>query len=63
MAATSRLFGGIEAGGTKFICAVGETPQILQASASIPTTTPTPTSSQVTAFFRPYAVRSLGLAT
>lgn len=62
MAATSRLFGGIEAGGTKFICAVGETPQAIQASTSIPTTTPTATLSQVIAFFQPHVVRSFGLA-
>jgi fructokinase len=62
MAATSHLFGGIEAGGTKFICAVGQTPQTIHVSASIPTTTPTATLSQVIAFFRTYVVRSLGLA-
>jgi fructokinase len=63
MAPTSPLLGGIEAGGTKFICAVGETPQRMQAATSIPTTTPTATLRQAIAFFRPYAVRSLGLAT
>jgi fructokinase len=62
MAATSHLFGGIEAGGTKFVCAVGQTPQRIHASMSTPTSTPTATLSQVIAFFRPYVVRSLGLA-
>jgi fructokinase len=57
------MIGGIEAGGTKFVCAVASTPQSIQASTSIPTTTPTATLSQVIAFFRPYALRSLGLAT
>ena len=63
MAATSRLYGGIEAGGTKFVCAVGETPQAIQASTSIPTTTPTATLNQVITFFRSYPIQRLGLAT
>ena len=57
------LYGGIEAGGTKFICAVGAAPQAIRASTSIPTTTPGETLAQVSAFFRPYAVCRLGLAT
>src|SRR5262245_53594921 len=54
VAATSYLYGGIEAGGTKFVCAVGKTPHTIQASTSIATTTPTATLSQVIAFFQPY---------
>ena len=61
--ATAWLYGGIEAGGTKFVCAVGETPQSIQASTVISTTTPTVTLRQVIAFFRRYPIRSLGLAT
>jgi fructokinase len=61
--ATSHLYGGIEAGGTKFVCAVAETPQTIQAATSIATTMPTATLSQVIAFFQPYGVQSLGLAT
>jgi len=57
------LSGGIEAGGTKFVCAVGDTPHTIQALTSIPTTTPTETLARVIAFFRPYALCSLGLAT
>jgi fructokinase len=56
MVATPRLYGGIEAGGTKFVCAVGQTPQTIQASTVIPTTTPTATLNQVIAFFQPYAI-------
>jgi fructokinase len=63
MTATAGLYGGIEAGGTKFVCAVGETPQAIQASTSIPTTTPAATLSQVIAFFRSYPIHRLGLAT
>lgn len=46
------LFGGIEAGGTKFICAVGTDPYNLQAQTCIPTTTPPETLSRVVDFFR-----------
>jgi fructokinase len=61
--AISRVYGGIEAGGTKFVYAVGETSQTILALTSIPTTTPTETLAQVIAFFRPYQPYSLGLAT
>jgi fructokinase len=63
MATATYLYGGIEAGGTKFVCAVGEAPQAIHTSTVIPTTTPTATLSQVIAFFRAYSIRSLGLAT
>jgi fructokinase len=63
MAATSHLYGGIEAGGTKFVCAVGETPQAIQASTVIPTMTPTATLNRAIAFFRSYPIHGLGLAT
>jgi fructokinase len=63
MAPAAHLFGGIEAGGTKFICAMGEAPQTIHISTSIPTTTPTATLAQVIAFFQPYTLCSLGLAT
>jgi fructokinase len=56
------VYGGIEAGGTKFVCAVGEAPQTIHASTWIPTTTPTETLKQVIAFFQPYALGRLGLA-
>src|SRR5690554_5562689 len=46
------LFGGIEAGGTKFICAVGSGPGELRAEARIPTTTPEETLKEVVSFFR-----------
>ena len=46
------LFGGIEAGGTKFVCAVGTDPNNLRAQVRIPTTTPAKTLGQVVDFFR-----------
>ncbi|MBE9067806.1 ROK family protein [Leptolyngbya cf. ectocarpi LEGE 11479] len=46
------LFGAIEAGGTKFVCAVGASPDDLRAEIRIPTTTPTETIAQVIDFFR-----------
>ena len=34
------LYGGIEAGGTKFVCAVGKGPNDIRARVQFPTTTP-----------------------
>src|SRR5487761_334708 len=44
-------FAGIEAGGTKFVCAVGTGPDDLRARAVLPTTTPEATLREVIAFF------------
>lgn len=45
------VFGSIEGGGTKFVCAVGDSKNI-QAETRIPTTTPDETMNQVIAFFK-----------
>lgn len=49
------LFGGIEAGGTKFVCAVGTGPDDLRAETRFPTTTPEETIGQAIAFFKEQA--------
>lgn len=45
------LFGGIEAGGTKFVCAVGAGPGDLRARTQFPTTTPDETIARAVDFF------------
>src|SRR5260370_33502755 len=44
-------FGGIEAGGTKFVCAVGSHPDDLEA-VEFPTTTPQETIQNLVGFFQ-----------
>ena len=46
------LWGGIEAGGTKFVCAVGTGPHDLRAEVRFPTTTPTETLGRAIRFFQ-----------
>ena len=48
----SKLFGGIEAGGTKFVCAVGTGPDDIRAETRFPTTTPEETIGRSIAFFQ-----------
>ncbi len=49
------LFGGIEAGGTKFVCMVARSPLDISDEARFPTTRPEETIPSVLDFFRPYA--------
>ena len=49
--------GGIEAGGTKFVCAVGTGPDDVRAEARFPTTTPEETIGRALAFFREQEAR------
>jgi fructokinase len=62
----SALYGGIEAGGTKFVCAIGSGPEDVLAETSFPTTTPDETLKRTAEFFRRAAgrrkLRSLGIA-
>ncbi len=48
---TKNIYGSIEGGGTKFICAIGASQNII-AETRIPTTTPGETMRQVVAFFK-----------
>lgn len=59
---TMSLFGGVEAGGTRFVCAIGSSPDRLEAEASFATTTPQETINQAIAFFQEYQRRELLLA-
>ncbi|MDQ6705021.1 MAG: ROK family protein [Acidobacteriota bacterium] len=52
---TQPLYGGIEAGGTKFICAVGSGPRDLVARIEFPTTSPKETIARTVVFFRGHA--------
>ena len=48
----NKLFGGIEGGGTKFICAVGTSPDDIRRETRIPTTTPDETLGGAISFFQ-----------
>ena len=58
---TEKLYGGIEGGGTKFNCAVGNGPDNILAEARFPTTTPAETIGQVCDFFEPYVSQLQGI--
>jgi fructokinase len=51
------LYGGIEGGGTKFVCMVASDPENIVAETRFPTTTPAETLAQAVAFFEPYVQR------
>jgi fructokinase len=55
----ARLFGAVEAGGTKFVCAVGDEGGNLLAEARFPTADPASTLSRVREFFVEHS-RALG---
>ncbi len=59
------LLGGIEAGGTKFVCAIGHPPDEIHAVERFPTTTPEETIGRTVEFFRaqPQLPDSIGIAT
>lgn len=61
-----RVFGGIEAGGTKFVCAVGSGPDDIRAETRFSTTTPEETIGKAIRFFKEYSAShplvSIGVA-
>jgi len=59
---SSPLLGGLEGGGTKFLCVVGRGPHEVLAEARIATTTPQATLAEVVDFFRLQSARHGALA-
>lgn len=59
----NRLFGAIEAGGTKFVCAVSDKDLNIIKKDSFPTTVPEETMKSVLDFFRPFKekIHSVGV--
>jgi len=57
------LYGGIEAGGTKFVCTIGTGPDNVLAMTRIQTTTPVETTQKVIGFFReqPEPPKAIGI--
>jgi fructokinase len=60
--ADKKLYGGMEGGGTKFVCAVGTGPGEIIDEIRYPTTTPAETLETAIAFFRKYDLSAIGLA-
>ena len=56
------VYGGIEAGGTKFVCALGTGPDDLREELRFPTTAPEECIGKSVAFFREAAAKHGGLA-
>ncbi|MFZ4453950.1 ROK family protein [Salibacterium aidingense] len=54
-------YGAIEAGGTKFVCAVSRDGVKIEDRTSIPTTSPEETLKQVFDFFDPYDLKAIGI--
>ncbi|MFP5113883.1 ROK family protein [Bacillaceae bacterium C204] len=55
------MLGAIEAGGTKFVCAVGDEKGRIVDRIQIPTTVPAETMSKVIEFFNQYPVKAIGV--
>lgn len=55
------LFGGLEAGGTKMVCAVGDAHGNILHRASFPTDTPAVTVPQMVEYFRAHHISALGI--
>src|ERR1017187_9966760 len=57
------FYGGIESGGTKFVCGIGDETGKLLARTEFPTTTPSDTIGRAIEFIKgqPYALQSIGI--
>ncbi|MFC3884693.1 ROK family protein [Bacillus songklensis] len=55
------LYGGIEAGGTKFVCAVGDEHGAIIEQVQFPTTVPVETMQKVIHFFQGFELKAMGL--
>lgn len=55
------LYGSIEAGGTKFVCAIGNEELTIVERVSFPTTTPAETMPKVIAFFEGFRDQLAGI--
>jgi fructokinase len=55
------MLGAIEAGGTKFVCAVGDVTGNIVERIQIPTTVPEETMSKVIEFFKRYDLEAIGI--
>lgn len=58
----TQLFGSIEAGGTKFVCAVGNESYKIIEKVQFPTTTPDETIEKTIAFFKAFETELKGIA-
>ena len=58
----SKLFGSIEAGGTKFVCAVGNEELMILESATFPTEKPEETLQQAVDFFKQFGSSVVAIA-
>ncbi|MBR3539028.1 MAG: ROK family protein [Eubacterium sp.] len=56
------LYGALEAGGTKMVCAIGDENGRILEQVSIPTVTPEETMPKVIAYFQDKEIRALGIA-
>jgi len=56
------MYGALEAGGTKMICALGNENGRIFEQVSIPTTTPEETMPRILDFFKEREIRAIGIA-
>jgi len=55
------FYGGVEAGGTKFVCAVGDEHGNIIEQVQFPTTVPEETMQKVIEFFRKFEIKAMGI--